>query len=166
VFRPFAIQVRLDCMQGACAGCDAESRTESRETVGTLGAEERRQRSSEWDTGSGDRRRRVQCLAGMVGLRAVQVAGAPGLCYHPRRCDDRWRPGFQISPHASQRQYVDDETALVVVATRVDSQNGHFVTGAIAAGAVSPGTGGLSQRAKLMGALQGLDERCPGTVGR
>lgn len=38
------------------------------------------------------------------------------------------RRGFQISPHASQRQYVEDVGVLLVVLTRSEAQNAHAVT--------------------------------------
>lgn len=88
----------------------------------------------------------------MAGVRVVEIPRPARDRYHPcrRGVDDDCRPGFQISPHAWQRQYVDDEMALLVVATRADSQNGHFVTGGEVASPVPTGLGDLSQRRKLI----------------
>jgi len=89
---------------------------------------------------------RCHALYGCAVTRSTDV-----LCpYHPRRVVVGCRLGFQISPHASQRQYVDGETVFPAVITRVDSQNGQFVTVIGVIGPVSPGLGGLSQRVKLM----------------
>ena len=53
------------------------------------------------------------------------------------------RPGFQISPHASQRQYVELDSVLLVVATRLDAQKGHLWTAfGSPAGAVEGAGGG------------------------
>ncbi len=78
------------------------------------------------------------------------------------------RDGFQISPHAEQRQYVDSLTVLLVVATRSERQNGHSVMTATAGWSALDAPVGrpwsgyrmmISHRKRRTDA--GLDERCP-----
>ena len=66
------------------------------------------------------------------------------------RRDGCRRPTFQISPHASQRQYVDAVIGVLVVVTRGESHSGHFVGGSVG----SPGVGRRSRN--MFGLLTAL----------